>query len=292
MRKAVIDFSSTALSLLVMEGTKPVFRLRQALSILDLISKKGKLSDRGIERVIDAASNLKETAVSMGADAVFFIATASMRLISNYEEVGEAIVKATGMALTILDGKEEAYCVAAVNREYADDAPALLLDLGGASAQLADLDEMDEENMYSLPIGSMSLYKRISDIYPDRKEAKELRGYVTDLLSLEMVYQGAAFERIVLAGSSAEALCRVYADYYRRDEGERTMERKKLRKLIDYLVSSPDRTQLLLRNAPDKVHVLIPSAILAFTVAKYFGSGQFIYTEKGVKEGYLMVLEE
>ena len=294
MRKALIDFSSTALSLLVMDdGLRPVFRLRRSLSIVEYMTKKGRLQDRGIEKVLEAVAHLKEAAEEVGARRIYLIATASMRLIANHGEVSDRIRAMTGLSLTILSGREEAYCAASVNRGYAEEESALLLDIGGATCQIADLREPDMENMFSLPIGPMSLYKRLDDIFPTKKEAKEMRRYVADVLTGEMVYQGATYDRIVLAGSTAEALLDVYADFYGRLDPEmRTMSRRMLRKLADHLLDSGDRNGILLRNAPEKIHVVIPAAILALACAKFYDTERFVYSDMGVKEGYLRILEE
>ena len=66
MKIAVMDFSSTALSLLVAEVSRdsiePVVGLRRTVSILDYMSRKGKLSERGVEKVVEAVTYLEEAA--------------------------------------------------------------------------------------------------------------------------------------------------------------------------------------------------------------------------------------
>ena len=70
------------------------------------------------------------------------------------------------------------------------------------------------------------------------------------------------------------------------------MERKKLKKLIKYLISSDDRALILIRNVPEKVHTLIPSAVLAEEIASIFSASELIVSDKGVKDGYLRLLME
>ncbi len=297
MKIAVMDFSSTALSLLVAEASRdsiePVVGLRRTVSILDYMSRKGKLSERGVEKVVEAVTYLEEAAKKVGADHIILIATASMRMISNYSEVQEAVFRSTGLSFDILDGQQEAYADAEANREYASLGDALMLDIGGATAEIADLAEKDRENMFSIPVGPLTLCRRCSSLYPDEKEAREMKKDVRKALSRELVYPGAEYGHIVLVGGNGDALYRVYADYYRLPESAlRVMKRKKLKKLISHLLTSDDRSMLLIKNAPEKAHVLIPSAILACTVAKYFSADELIISDKGVKEGYLRLLME
>ena len=294
MRKALIDFSSTALSLLVMDdGLRPVFRLRRSLSIVEYMTKKGRLQDRGIEKVLEAVAHLKEAAEEVGARRIYLIATASMRLIANHGEVSDRIRAMTGLSLTILSGREEAYCAASVNRGYAEEESALLLDIGGATCQIADLREPDMENMFSLPIGPVALRRFSSSLYPDEDEIREMRKEIKKVLSRELVYPGAGFGHLVLIGSNCEALYSVYADYFSLPESSlRAMDRKKLKKLIKHLLSSEERSMLFIRNAPEKVHTLIPAALLAYETASHFSADELVISDKGVKEGYLRILVE
>lgn len=297
MKIAIMDFSSTALSLLVAEVSRehiePMIGLRRSVSLVDYMSKKGKLSDRGVEKVIEAVRYLEDAAKKVGSDRLVLIATASMRLVSNYAEIQEAVYQSTGLSFDILNGKEEAFADAEANREYASLGDALLLDIGGATAELADLEEDDMENMFSLPIGPVTLRKFSSSFYPDEDEIREMRSAIRKVLSRELVYPGARFGHIVLVGGNCEALYSVYSDFYKVSESAlRVMKRKKLKRLISYLASSDDRSSILIKNAPEKAHLLIPSAVLAHSIAKYFAADELIISSKGVKEGYLRLLME
>ena len=297
MKIGIIDFSSTAVSLLVsdIQGdmTENVINLRRSVSILDYLTDKGKLSDRGIEKVVDSVLFLMEAARKVGAEKVKMLSTASMRLISNYREVTAAIEASSGLRIEVLDGKAEAYTDYIANRGYSTLGSVLMLDVGGATAELADLEDGNMDNMYSLYIGPLALSRRYDDMYPDDDEARKLKKHIRKVLGKEGIYKGEKFSHIVLTGGNADALYRVYSDYYSLPEQTvRTMEKKKLSKLLKHLVSSSERSMLFIRNAPENVHVIIPAAILVNTVAKYFSSEDFIVSEAGVKEGYLRLIVE
>lgn len=297
MKIGIIDFSSTAVSLLVsdIQGdmTEEVVSLRRPVSILDYLTAKGKLSDRGIEKVVDSIMFLMDSARKVGAERVKMLSTASMRLISNYREVAAAIEASTGLRIEVLDGKAEAYTDYVANRGYSTLGSALMLDVGGATAELADLEDGNMESMHSLFIGPLALSRRYDDMYPDKDEAKKLRKHIRKTLEKNGVYDGMEFEHIVLTGGNADALYRVYSDYYSLPEQNvKSMEKKKLSKLLKHLISSSERSMLFIRNAPENVHVIIPAAILVNTVASYFSSRELIVSEAGVKEGYLRLIVE
>ena len=297
MKIGIMDFSSTAVSLLVSEisgdMTERIVSLRRSVSILDYLTAKGKLSDRGIERVVDSAVYLAEAARKVGAEKVKMLSTASMRLISNYREVTAALEAATGLRIEVLDGKAEAYTDYIANRGYSTLGSALMVDVGGATAELADLEDGNMDNMYSLYIGPLALSRRYKGMYPDEDDAKKLRKHIRKQLEAEEVYEGMEFHHLILTGGSADAIYRVYSDYYSLpEETVKRMERKKLSKLLKHLVSSEERSILFIRNAPENVHVIIPAAILVNTIAKHFSAEEYIVSDAGVKEGYLRLIVE
>ena len=206
MKIGIIDFSSTAVSLLVsdIQGdmTEEVVSLRRPVSILDYLTAKGKLSDRGIEKVVDSIMFLMDSARKVGAERVKMLSTASMRLISNYREVTAAIEASTGLRIEVLDGKAEAYTDYVANRGYSTLGSALMLDVGGATAELADLEDGNMESMHSLFIGPLALSRRYDDMYPDKDEAKKLRKHIRKTLEKNGVYDGMEFEHIVLTGGN------------------------------------------------------------------------------------------
>ena len=179
MKIAVIDFSSTSLSLLVEEVSgemmTPIVGLRRSVSILGYMSKKGRLSERGIAKVVESIRYLIDAAENVGAESVHIISTASMRLIRNYGDVRSAVKEATGLAIVNLDGQSEAYAGFIANREYCALGNSLMLDVGGYSSSLADLDGSGEGGMHSLDIGPAALFQIFDGIYPSKGDVKKMQ---------------------------------------------------------------------------------------------------------------------
>ncbi len=297
MKIAVIDFSSTSLSLIVEdisgEMMIPVVGLRRSVSILGYLSKKGRISERGIEKVVDSIKFLMDAADKVGAESVHIISTASMRLIRNYGEVVAAVKAGTGLSITNLDGQSEAYADYIANREFSALGSSLLLDIGGYSSSMVDMASGDQNSMFALDIGPAALFLRFDGMYPKKGDAKKMRAFIRKVMEKNAAFTGRAFSRLILVGSNAEALYGVYSDYYSLpDSSLHIMERKKLKKLIKYLISSDDRALILIRNVPEKVHTLIPSAVLAEEIASIFSASELIVSDKGVKDGYLRLLME
>ena len=54
----------------------------------------------------------------------------------------------------------------------------------------------------------------------------------------------------------------------------------------DYELIVPDKV-LLMRTVPERMHTFMPGLIIADVLAKRFGSQGIIYSDSGVREGYI-----
>ena len=89
--------------------TEIIFRDRASLTLLHYLDGRD-LSQRGIEKLTEAVSVMKDKCVSLGVDAAYLISTAALRAVTNFEEVGAAILNRTGLPVNAVDGQTEAYC--------------------------------------------------------------------------------------------------------------------------------------------------------------------------------------
>ena len=54
----------------------------------------------------------------------------------------------------------------------------------------------------------------------------------------------------------------------------------------DHELIVPDKV-LLMRTVPERMHTFMPGLVIADVLAKRFGSYQIIYSDSGVREGYI-----
>ena len=298
MRLAVIDFSSVSISLLVADiGGEKSYRsvagLRRSVSILDYMTHDGNLSQSGIEKCAEEVSYLCSAAENAGAERISIIATASMRIIKNRDEVRKRITEKAGVKVSVLSGRDEAYADYMANREYSALGHVLMLDIGGVSAELADLSDPKKKHMHSLPIGPVALMSLFPSIYPDSDDIKRIRKRIRKIFVKSEVYPCASFSRTVITGNDADALYRIYSDFYSLSpSGLHIMDRKKVKLLLKHLVSSDERSSLIVRNAPERGRTVLPAFALLYETMKHFSSDSAIVSPWGVKEGYLRILVE
>lgn len=293
MRYSVIDISSTSISMIVAEArgkeAEVVFKDRANLTLLHYLNGRD-LSGRGIEKVVAAVAAMKEKCEKLGTDVLLLISTASLRAIGNFEQVGAAVLGGTGVPINPVAGKREAYCDLVANRAYAKLDKAAILDIGGASIEVCDINEKGGSMMTSLPFGILNLHEKfVSSIQPEEGEAKKIRKYLTRKADKAGLPGEGVFDTVILVGASALALHGVYEEYFGAQKGEREMSVKKLKKLTGYLLSGHDRSKIILDAAPDKLYSVGIAAVVARNFVKRFGAGRILVSDRGVKEGYLLL---
>lgn len=129
------------------------------------------LSEAGMAAGVDAVRTLLAGATPFAAEKIVIVATSAVRDAANREEFRERIREATGQALRVLTGDEEANLI---GRGLTCD-PALpevqdfyVFDLGGGSLECLSFRERRIAQALSLPLGCVRLMERF---VPDPNKA-------------------------------------------------------------------------------------------------------------------------
>ena len=296
MKYAIIDISSSSISLLVAEGKKTfdiLWRERENISILHYMEGKN-LSERGVEKLVENLNKMKSVCRKMEIDKCYVISTASMRNFENFEWVLSELKRRAAVSVNLLDGQEEAYCDLISNEGYRALDRAVLTDIGGGSIELCDLTQNNPDALVYLDFGPIQLNRRfVGNIHPTEEEAKDIKKFVRKKLEKSGLPGDSAFSTAVLVGATNQAIYDVYCDYYDAEkEGEKRIEYDRLKKLCKHLVRSSDRSMLVLKNAPEKIYTLTTAAVILRAMLKYFGVSNIVVSDFGVKEGYLALVTD
>lgn len=286
MKQAIIDISSSSISMTVIEDGNPLIHCRESCSMLYYMEGK-TLSERGVEKLVGILSGWKEECRRLAVDEAYLISTAGMRAVANFDQVAKRVKKQTGFAINLIDGKTEAYCDYIANRKLVNE-DTVLIDIGGLSVELCDCSHAEKEGLLSLNIGPMKLNRKFVDaIQPDREEAKEIKAYVKKKLN-EAEVPDREFACAVLVGPMSLAIYEVYAEYFKTDlnAAQKKIEYLSLKKLSKYLVGSSDRSAFLLKTAPERVHFLSSAMLLLCILLKRFNVTSILVSDRGVKEGF------
>lgn len=286
---AVIDISSTSISMLVCgkDGTHPAYKFRESLSAVSF-TEGGKLTEHGVEKICDKISVFQDQCKKLGVERLYVVSTAAMRFIDNAEEVFEAIRTRTGALVNQIDGETEAYCDCVANEKFRSMNSPVIIDIGGASIELVDLTKSGREGIHCLNFGALTLQRKfVKSVYPDKEECSKIKKYIKKALAKAEVPSFAG-GTAVLVGATNRSVYEIYRDYYDIDVSENmVIEIEKLKKLAKKLIEAPDRSHLLIKNAPEKIYFIVVALITLVQLLKKYGFASVAVSDFGVKEGYL-----
>ncbi|HUY97899.1 MAG TPA: hypothetical protein VMW47_09845 [Verrucomicrobiae bacterium] len=162
-RYAAIDVGSNTVHLLVAEVVagvwpEPLFRQRAFVQLGQDVSQRGEIGVRRRELAARALAQQVEAARRAGVCAIAIGATEALRAAANGAEVADRLAAAADQPVRILPaGDEAALAFAGATAGLPPATPTLLLDIGGASTQLAVGRVGRLEHVDSLRVGSGSV---------------------------------------------------------------------------------------------------------------------------------------
>jgi exopolyphosphatase / guanosine-5'-triphosphate,3'-diphosphate pyrophosphatase len=224
MRAAVLDLGSNSFHVLVADVDGPTVvprrRSREMLHLGRALALHGRIAPDLHLRAVATVERLADLARRSGAEHLSAVGTAALREPAAAELLADLnrAIGADGTIITLLDGAEEARLAylgarAAVGM---DVEPALVLDLGGGSLELAV--GRGERILWStsLPLGASRLSARLPD-GADPEQIAALRADIDELLSpaAEVVARHQPAVNI-LVGGTVRSLARLLAEQDRR----------------------------------------------------------------------------
>ncbi len=290
---AVIDVGSNTIHLLVgeVEGSAvlPVAGEKISARLGSGVGKTGRIEEARIPVAAEAIKLFAHLAAFNGAHETAVLATSAVREAANARELIDLVGAEAGLEMRLISGEEEAFlgfrgAISALEPGFLrGDKKALVVDLGGGSAQLilGDAGGGFTEQV-SLPLGTNRLTERYVDHDPPRPEELEaLREAVLEVLPEWDLPDDAA---VVAIGGSARAIMRL--DRYR-------ITRERLGELEAEVCAKP--SAVLAREeglAPERARVL-PAAITTFAaLLEHVGKPSLTVARGGIREGAILTMED
>jgi exopolyphosphatase / guanosine-5'-triphosphate,3'-diphosphate pyrophosphatase len=175
MRLAVLDVGSNAAHLHVVDahpGGPPqsVFRLKAPTLLADSVDDDGALSDDAVDRLVSAVTETVDASRRHAVTDLIPLATATIRDATNVEEIRHRVREAAGIELRSLSGEDEARVTFLAVRRWLDHSagPVLLLDIGGATTEIAAGHGELPDVAVSLPLGAARITRTMLPCHPAR----------------------------------------------------------------------------------------------------------------------------
>ncbi|WP_327001573.1 hypothetical protein OHA72_41550 [Dactylosporangium sp. NBC_01737] len=175
MRLAVLDVGSNAAHLHVVDarpGGPPqsVFRLKAPTLLADSVDDDGALSDDAVDRLVSAVTETVDASRRHAVTDLIPLATATIRDATNVQEIRDRVREAAGIELRSLSGEDEARVTFLAVRRWLDRpaGPVLLLDIGGATTEIAAGSGELPDIAVSLPLGAARITRTMLPCHPAR----------------------------------------------------------------------------------------------------------------------------
>ena len=148
-RIGIVDMGSNAIRFLIAAGCSDEHRVlekdRQPVRLGDAVFRTGDVPDSTIKDVVAAFEHFRDRCDQLGVERRRAVATSAMRNARNRAQVLDRVLEASGFAIEVISGAEEArLLMLGIEREVDLSAGrSVLLDVGGGSAEVVIVDEGD-----------------------------------------------------------------------------------------------------------------------------------------------------
>lgn len=274
-----------------------VIHKKSIAGLASYIKEDGALSEKGIKKLLEVLTEMRELTKSLGLQDIFVFATASLRNIINTDAVLLRAKEATGYEIQVITGEEEArldflgaMAQADGQREAGEGhTSGMLVDIGGGSTELVEYEDRKIRKAVSVPVGSLNLRERfVEDILPEPEEIRQMKKAVKKELSQLGEWENET-ARMIGVGGTCRAVCKLYNEKYGKNVENQRMETGKIQEMLQEFREDPKKEmRTILRVVPDRIHTIIPGMTVLTTILKWYDIKEVQVSEWGVREGYLL----
>lgn len=273
MKYAAIDVGSNSVRVLS-DGRK----LLEITTLGEGLLLTGRLKEEAIKRTADAVKKFYDLAVSEGADKVFVFATEAVRAAENGGDF-ISLMKENGIDVDLVSKDKEAEY--GFLGAYTSETCAIL-DIGGASAEIAVGDENGIVYKKSLPLGAVRL-KDYSDEVPMMEEY--VKTVAKDYLPMP------EFDRLIAIGGTPTTYAAIKLEsepYDPKAVNGTELTLAEIRQITERIVATPYEERKNIKGLhPKKVPFAVQSGVLLYTIAEIIGAEKLTVSESDNLEGYI-----
>lgn len=288
---AVIDVGSNTIHLLVGEVENgvvlPVAGEKVSARLGAGVEKTGSMEEARISVAVETIRLFARLAALNGASEPAVLATSAVRDAANGADLIEKVAKA-GLKMRMISSEEEALlgfrgAVSALGPGFLRETPALVVDLGGGSAQLILGDAANGPlTQVSLPLGTNRTTERyVTQDPPEPEELEALREAVREALPEWNLSEGM---EMVAIGGSARAILKLTRDrltWERLGGLAAEVSRKPSARLAREEGLTPERARVL------------PAAIITLAaILERYERSHLTVARGGIREGMILTMAD
>ena len=285
---AAADIGSNTAHLLVAasdgEIVMRVDNVNEWIGLGEVVARRGEIPKDVADQLVLSVFEFKRVSEAKRVRKLYVFATEAMRAAPNHEEVIRRIQKETGVRVEIISPEREAELsflgVQLDTRHYGAE---LLFEVGGGSAQIAELNDGEMLDKCSLKIGTGKVLAESNLTNPGTELAlKVAQQYIRTQLSKCSV--GRKAETAVVSGGVGRGLWRAL-----HPDGEKVIGQFEL----DYLFKSvkilpTDRVSSRFSVKQKRAGTLLVGSLIYLELMRHFSVENLVISEFGVREGAVL----
>lgn len=258
------------------------------------VAKRGLLDSKAIDRTLAKLLEFRNMADEAGAPIVRAVATEGVRLASDRLVFLDPASKILGVEVEVITGAEEArLSYLSVTEEHMEEREVRVVDIGGASTELAWGQGTDLAGAVSLPIGAVKLHEWA-------KEKNRPEGFLGYMASRKLLQTNQAVKSLAplsilygvggTCGAVAAMLLRL------KDAGHRRADRSRhhIAKICDLRKElagiSPEERTKLLGVEPKRADVIVAGITILLAVMEHCGARILVFRDRGLR--YALIKSE
>lgn len=301
MRLGVLDVGSNTVHLLVVDthpGGRPLpaSSYKRELRLAELVDASGAITPAGVDQLVATVREALQAAEDQGVAELLPFATSAVREAKNADAVLTRLTEATGVALRVLSGADEARLAFLAARRWLGWSAGRLLmfDIGGGSLEIACGQDEAPDVAVSLPLGAGRLtVARLPGDPPSPAAVRTLRRQVRTEIAgvVGKVSRLGQPDRVVATSKTFRQLARL-AGAAKPSEGvyvRRELSRDDLRAWASKLAAMPERERAQLPGiAPGRARQLLAGAVVAEATMDLFGVERLEICPWALRQGVIL----
>ncbi|OWU65352.1 MAG: hypothetical protein CBB60_005145 [Armatimonadetes bacterium Cent15-Ar3] len=285
---AAADIGSNTAHLLVAasdgEIVMRVDNVNEWIGLGEVVARKGEIPKDVADQLVLAMREFQRVAEAKKVKRLYVFATEAMRVAKNHPDIIKRIQKETGVRVEIISPEREAELsylgVQLDTRHYGAE---VLFEVGGGSAQIAEVNDGAMEGKCSLKIGTGKVLAESNLTNPGTDVALRVaRQYIRAELAKCTVDRKAT--TAIVSGGVGRGLWRAL-----HPDGEKVIELFELEYLFNSVKKLPtDRVSSRFSVKQKRAGTLLVGSLIYLELMRHFNVEHLVISEFGVREGAVL----
>lgn len=300
LRLAAIDIGSNSIRQIVADvsrggGIRIVDEMKAAPRLGAGVDETHRLSEAAMRHAFEAIDRMATLARQLGAQRVEAVATSAVREAENGSQFLDRVRRRSNISVRILRGEDEARLgfQSALAHFDLGVGRAVVLDIGGGSAELALSADGLIDRLISLPFGAIRLTEQFLQSRPRRKHVRKLRAHVRETIRKLLPVKDWRGAQLIGSGGTftnlgAMYLARQDVPYVGRVHGT-VIPREDLEHIIQTLQEmTPEERASVPGLNPARADIILAGLVVAAEIQARLEARRLTVSGYGIREGLLL----